>query len=120
MSQQADPPVIPPSDPDPAAAVADPVVPDSAAGTPAPADPAPSGSALPDPALPDLFYTDKGVPTFDAVRAKIEGRIGQSIGEAELVGESDEGKAFQEKWDKRNEAAADRLAQLRKSMHPET
>lgn len=69
-----------------------------------------------DPALTDGYYNDRGVPNYDAVRDKIEGRIGTSIGESELAEESDEGKKFQEQWDKREQAGKDRLEQLRKSL----
>ncbi|UXA20394.1 PspA/IM30 family protein [Mycobacterium sp. SMC-4] len=84
----------------------------------------PDASALPDgpalsddPAIPvDTGYTDDGVPTFDSVREKIENRYATSIGSAELAAETPEGRAVEQQYDARQRAAAERLAQIRKSM----
>ena len=65
----------------------------------------------------DPGYTDSGVPTFESVRDKIETRYETSIGAAELDAESPEGRDVVEQYEKRQQAAADRLAQIRKSMH---
>ena len=82
--------------------------------TPAAATPAPA------PAEPvDTGYTPSGVPTFESVREKIETRYGTAIGAAELDAESPEGRTIEEQYDARQRAAADRLAEIRKSMHPE-
>lgn len=65
----------------------------------------------------DTGYTPSGVPTFDSVREKIETRYGTSIGAAELDAESPEGRSVEEQYDARQRAAAERLAEIRKSMH---
>jgi phage shock protein A len=65
----------------------------------------------------DPGYTNSGTPTFDSVRDKIETRYETSIGAAELDAESPEGQDVEEQYEKRQQAAADRLAQIRKSMH---
>lgn len=73
----------------------------------------------PPPAEPiDTGYTPGGVPTFDSVREKIETRYGTAIGAAELDAESPEGRTIEEQYDARQRAAAERLAEIRKSMHP--
>ncbi|MEZ0339558.1 hypothetical protein ACAG25_06180 [Mycobacterium sp. pV006] len=61
-------------------------------------------------------YTADGVPTFDAVREKIETRYGTAIGSSELAAETGEGRAVEEQYDARKRAAAEKLAQIRKSM----
>jgi phage shock protein A len=66
---------------------------------------------------PDTGYTDSGVPTFDSVREKIESRYETSIGANELDSESPEGRNVDEQFEARKRAAADRLAQIRESMH---
>jgi phage shock protein A len=97
--------------------------------TPQPADePAPSapGSGAPaasPPALPtepvDTGYTSDGVPTFESVREKIETRYGTAIGAAELAAETPEGRSAEEQYEERQRAAAERLEQIRESMHSE-
>ncbi len=72
---------------------------------------------MPDePTPPDTGYDDDGVPTFDAVREKIETRYATSLGSAELAAETPEGRAAGDRYDARQRAAADRLAQIRESM----
>ena len=76
--------------------------------------------ATPPPAEPvDSGYTPSGVPTFESVREKIETRYGTAIGAAELDAESPEGRTIEEQYDARQRAAAERLAEIRKSMHKE-
>jgi phage shock protein A len=65
----------------------------------------------------DAGYTNSGTPTFESVRDKIETRYETSIGAAELDAESPELQDVEEQYEKRQQAAADRLAQIRKSMH---
>jgi phage shock protein A len=65
----------------------------------------------------DAGYSASGVPTFEAVREKIEKRYETSIGAAELDAESPEGRAVEEQYQARQRAGADRLAQIRESMH---
>ena len=65
----------------------------------------------------DPGYTSSGVPTFESVRDKIEKRYETSIGAAELDAESPEGRDIEQQYAERQRAAAERLAQIRKSMH---
>lgn len=86
--------------------------------------PEPEATPLPEAAPPsaapaqpvDTGYTPGGVPTFDSVREKIETRYGTAIGAAELDAESPEGRTVEEQYDARQRAAAERLAEIRKSM----
>ncbi|MDR7290445.1 hypothetical protein J2S38_003508 [Mycolicibacterium senegalense] len=66
---------------------------------------------------PDTGYTAAGVPTFDAVREKIETRYGTALGASELAAETPEGRSVEEQYEKRQQAAAERLRQIRESMH---
>jgi phage shock protein A len=68
----------------------------------------------------DPGYTSSGVPTFESVREKIETRYETSIGAAELDAESPEGGELEEQYQARERAAAERLAQIRESMHDDT
>lgn len=61
-------------------------------------------------------YTTSGVPTFDAVREKIENRYETSIGATELDAESAEGRDVEAQYEARQRAAAERLTQIRESM----
>jgi phage shock protein A len=84
--------------------------------TPEPSEPASS----PAPVEPvDTGYSSGGVPTFESVREKIETRYGTAIGASELAAETPEGRTVEEQYDARQRAAAERLAEIRKSMHPE-
>ncbi|WP_163723631.1 hypothetical protein [Mycolicibacterium psychrotolerans] len=65
---------------------------------------------------PDTGYSADGVPTFDAVREKIENRYATSLGSAELASDTPEGRTAAEQYDARQRAAAERLAQIRQSM----
>jgi len=65
----------------------------------------------------DTGYTSTGVPTFDSVREKIETRYGTAIGAAELAAETPEGRTAEENFDARQKAAAERLEQIKASMH---
>ena len=67
--------------------------------------------------VPDTGYTSSGVPTFDSVREKIETRYETSIGTGELDADTPEGRDVEEQFEARRRAAADRLAQIRESMH---
>lgn len=94
------------------------IVPAAPAPAPAPAPgPAPAlGPAAPV-EVPDTGYTAAGVPTFDAVREKIETRYGTALGASELAAETPEGRSVEEQYEKRQQAAAERLQQIRESMH---
>lgn len=84
----------------------------------APVRPAPYVAApLAEP--PEQGYTNSGVPTFESVREKIETRVGTALGAAELDAETPEGRSVEEQYEARQKAAAERLAQIRASMHPD-
>lgn len=65
----------------------------------------------------DTGYTPGGVPTFESVREKIETRYGTAIGAGELAAETPEGRSVEEQYEQRQRAAAERLEQIRKSLH---
>ena len=90
--------------------------PEPAAETTPTATPATTPAAIPVEPV-DTGYTPSGVPTFDSVREKIETRYGTAIGSAELDAESPEGRTVEEQYDTRQRAAAERLDEIRKSMH---
>jgi phage shock protein A len=96
-------------------------MPDESTPEPEPAAEAtPSAAPAATPAEPlDTGYTPSGVPTFDSVREKIETRYGTAIGATELDAESPEGRTVEEQYDARQRAAAERLDEIRKSMHKE-
>lgn len=62
-------------------------------------------------------YTPGGVPTFDAVRDKVEQRYGTARGMGELDRQTPAGRSAEEQWDARAKAARERLEQIRKSVH---
>lgn len=66
--------------------------------------------------VPAGDYTDSGVPTFDHVRDKIEGRFATSLGVEELAAESAAGRDLAEQQAEREKAAAARLEELRRSI----
>lgn len=68
------------------------------------------------PSTPDDGYDADGVPTFESVREKIEGRYATAEGAAELDAESAQGRTVEEQYEERERAAAERLAQIRESM----
>jgi hypothetical protein len=83
-----------------------------------PAEPAPATPVTPSPVPPEeTGYTASGVPTFDYARERIETRYGTAIGSAELASETPEGRSVEEQYEARQKAAAERLAQIRESMH---
>lgn len=75
-------------------------------------DPAP---ATPPPAFtPD--YDEHGVPSFDYVRDKIEGRAATSIGMGELAADTAAGRAVEEQEAERDKAAKAKLDEIRRSL----
>ena len=90
---------------------------DPAVPAPVPAAHAPA-APVPVPAPPvDTGYTASGVPTFEAVREKIETRYGTALGSAELDAETPEGRSAEEQYEARQRAAHDKLEEIRASMH---
>ena len=74
-----------------------------------------SAPAAPD-TVDDIGYTDRGVPTFESVREKIETRYGTAQGAHELAFETREARAVEEQYEARRKAAADRLEEIRSAM----
>jgi len=65
-------------------------------------------------AAPAGDYVD-GVPTFDFVRDRIEGRYATALGTTELAEESATGRSVAQQED-RDKAARERLEEIRRSM----
>jgi len=86
--------VVPPP-PDPASALA----------VPAPPDP-----------LPPADYDERGVPSLDYVRDKIEGRYATSVGSAELAGETAAGRSVEQQEAERADKAKAKLDEIRRSL----
>lgn len=61
-------------------------------------------------------YSTAGVPTFDAVRDKVEQRFGTAQGMGELDRQTPAGRSADEQWEAREKAARERLARIRESM----
>ncbi len=68
----------------------------------------------PEPPAPD--YDENGVPSLDFVRDKIEGRYANSLGATELAEETQQVRDQAEQQADRDKKAADRLAEIRKSL----
>lgn len=84
-------------------------------GTPGPGA-ATDDSALPRSPLPETYYSEHGVPTFDAVAERIQQQSATADGNAVLDAESTRGKDEADTMDRLKKAGKDRLDQLRKSM----
>ena len=90
--------------------------------SPQPPDPAespsdPTGPVVPTPAevAGTADYID-GVPTFDFVRDRIEGRYATATGTTELADESAAGRSIAQQEEDREAAARARLDEIRKSL----
>ncbi len=71
-----------------------------------------------EPVIPaDTGYTPDGVPTFESVREKIETRYTTAIGGSELAAETPQGRSVEDQYEARQRAAAERLEQIKQSMH---
>jgi hypothetical protein len=83
--------------------------------------PATATVASPLPPVPtpniDTGYTDAGVPTLDGVREKIETRYGTALGATELAEETPEFRNAADHYDARKNAAAEKIEEIRSSMH---
>lgn len=62
-------------------------------------------------------YSASGVPTFGSVRDKVERRFGTAFGARALGKQSPAGRGADEQWEAREQAARERLAQIRTSLH---
>ncbi len=61
-------------------------------------------------------YDDRGVPSFDYVRDKIEGRHATSVGMGELMADTPQGRSVEEQEADREKAAKARLDEIRRSL----
>ena len=64
-------------------------------------------------------YDEAGVPTFEHVRDKIEGRYATATGVTELAEESAAGRSIAQQQADRDAAARERLEQIRRSVRGE-
>ena len=87
------------------------IVPDPKPSVPAPAPTPPPPAPTP---APD--YDEHGVPSFDYVRDKIEGRHSTSVGAKELAEETIEGRTIEQQEAERDRAAKATLDEIRKSL----
>jgi hypothetical protein len=73
------------------------------------------------PELPEPDYTEAGVPGFDYVRDRIEKRFTTSVGATELagLGGKEDIASLDKKLADRDQAARDKLAEIRRSMRQE-
>jgi hypothetical protein len=69
----------------------------------------------PDADVPTTDYVD-GVPSFDFVRDRIEGRYATALGTTELSEESAAGRSWAEQEKDHDAAARERLEQIRRSL----
>lgn len=91
---------------------------DPTPAAPAPATPAPTAAVPAAPVTaPDTGYTDAGVPTLEGVREKIETRYGTALGATELAEETPEARTAAKRYEEHQKAAADKLEEIRASMH---
>lgn len=86
--------------------------------SPYPPEPQRSDIPVPVPA-PTGDYDEAGVPTFEHVRDKIEGRYATAIGTTELAEESATGRSIAQQQADRDAAARERLEQIRRSVRDE-
>lgn len=70
------------------------------------------------PEVPEPDYSESGVPSFDHVRERIEQRYTTSIGATELagIGGKEDVASLDKKIADRDQAAKDKLAEIRRSM----
>ena len=77
-----------------------------------PAEPIPPVTA------PAPDYDEHGVPSFDHVRAKVEGRHATSQGMTELTADTPEARTIEDEITERDRRAAEKLAEIRRSLGP--
>lgn len=66
--------------------------------------------------VPRPDYDEHGVPSFDYVRDRIEGRHAVSQGATELADATPEGRTVEEQFTERERAAKARLEEIRRSL----
>ena len=78
-------------------------------------EPHPGDIAVPE-STPTGDYDEAGVPTFEHVRDKIEGRYATAVGGTELAEESAAGRSIAQQQADHDAAARERLEQIRRSV----
>jgi hypothetical protein len=73
-------------------------------------------ATTPPPPSPVPDYDDRGVPSLDYVREKIETRYATSVGAAELAENTAEARSVEEQVAERERAAKAKLEEIRRSM----
>jgi len=68
---------------------------------------------------PQSGYDERGVPSFDFVRDRIEQRAATAVGAQELDAESAPGRTAEQQFAEREEAGRDRLEATRRQMRGE-
>ncbi len=81
-------------------------------------EPSPAGGHDTDPPEATADYVD-GVPTFDFVRDRIEGRYATAVGATELAEGSTTGRSLAQQQEDRDAAARERLEEIRRSLGQE-
>ncbi len=71
---------------------------------------------IPPVTAPSPDYDERGVPSFDHVRARIEGRTATSQGATELTGDTPEARTLEDQLTERDRLAAAKLAEIRRSL----
>lgn len=69
-----------------------------------------------EPTAPTPDYDERGVPSLDYVRTKIEDRFATALGAQELADGTAQGRSLDEQEAQRKEAADVRLAEIRRSL----
>jgi hypothetical protein len=101
-------PAPPPAAPPTAPSTAPPAVATGSAVVPVP--------DAPPPLLPPADYDERGVPSLDYVRNKIEGRYATSLGAGELAAESAAGRDVEQQEADRAAKAREKLEEIRRSL----
>lgn len=106
---------MPDPTPDPEPIDAEIVEPPPVPAAPPPANSLPANSS-PAASLPPPDYNEHGVPSFDYVRAKIEGRAATGIGAAELAEGTAAARTIEQQEADRAAAATAKLEEIRRSL----
>ena len=84
--------------------------------TPPPKDIIEGEIVPPAPVTPQFDYDEGGVPTFDYVRDRIEGRAATAAGATELDAVTGDAADVEQQFAERERAGRDRLEEIRRSM----
>ena len=87
---------------------------DSSSMPPEPIDAEIMSSATPVPPTSD--YDERGVPSLDYVRNKIEGRFATAMGDTELTEGAAEARSLDEQQAQREQAAKAKLEEIRRTL----